>query len=322
MTARMSTAYLMSAVVHATAIALLLIFAWVVKQQTREPTKIFDLVAGEGNNWAATEAPALGVPNGVKLDVPPAAPAMPKIAEPEPTPVAPTPTPPVPEPVKAQPAPDTPVVPKAPDAKAAPKEPNLVKDIKRAIAKTEQKLAQRQRMEEADRIAQARKDEAARKKAEREAQKAMTKEQYDKLYGKQANPAGKSGNPKVARIDAEGIAGGVVGGSTRNKTGGAGGKALTAAEAKMMDGYFSFLKQQLDKAHEPPPGVSDKLSAVVEFYLAADGTLSQVRIDRTSGNAEFDKSVREAFRRVRSVGPRPDGRSEYHTLTFEAVPRD
>jgi len=181
--------------------------------------------------------------------------------------------------------------------------------VKRTAAKVEQKMAQKQRMEEAIAADKARKEAAAAKKI-------MTKEQYDKLYGKNGNPAGKAGTTKIARVDAEGIAGGVVGGSTANKVGGAGGKALSREEASLMDGYFSFLKQKLEQAHEPPVGVSDKLSVRVEFMLAVDGSISQVHIVRSSGNKDFDQSVLEAFKRVRPIGTRPDGRSEAITLEF------
>ena len=84
-----------------------------------------------------------------------------------------------------------------------------------------------------------------------------------------------------------------------------------------MEGYFSFLKQKLEQAHEPPVGVSDKLSVRVEFMLAVDGSISQVRIVRSSGNRDFDQSVLDAFKRVPPIGPRPDGRSEPLTLEFK-----
>ena len=83
-----------------------------------------------------------------------------------------------------------------------------------------------------------------------------------------------------------------------------------------MDSYYSYLKEKLEQAHEPPVGVSEKLSVRVEFMLAVDGSISQVHVVRSSGNKDFDQSVLDAFKRVRSVGPRPDGRSESITLEF------
>jgi colicin import membrane protein len=303
MTARSPSAYLSSATLHAAAVVLLLGAAWVAKQQTRPPVKIFELVAGDGDNWAATDAPAIGTPGGVKLKVPATAEPVPRIAESEPKPPAPVQAAPIQEA-----APVSPTIAKT----TAPKTPDLVRTVKQTAAKVEQKMAQKQRMDEAIATDKARKEAAAAKKV-------MTKDQYDKLYGKQANPAGKAGATKIARVDAEGIAGGVAGGSTTNKVGGAGGKALSAEEASLMDRYFSFLKDKLQQAHEPPVGVSDKLSAQVEFMVAVDGSISQVRIVRSSGNKEFDQSVLDAFKRVRPIGTRPDGRSEAITLEFKTL---
>ena len=312
MTSHSPSAYVCSVTVHVAAVALLLTAAWVTDQRGPKPVKIFDLVAGEGENWAATEAPAIGVPNGLGK---PATEPLPQIAEPAPPTPAPAapPEPVAPAPVQEK-SPVTPITPKA----ATGKNSDLVRIAKRTAAKTEQKLAQKRRQEEAIAEAKARKEAA-------EARKHMTKEQYDKMYAGKANPAGKSGKSgtaRIARIDAEGIAGGVVGGSTANKVGGAGGKALSRAEASLMDGYFSYLKQKLEQAHEPPTGVNDKLSVRVEFMLAVDGSISQVRITRSSGNADFDQSVLEAFKRIRPIGTRPDGRSETVTLEFNTREED
>jgi colicin import membrane protein len=305
MTARSPTAYLLSAVVHVLAVLTLIVFAWAVQQQSRPPVKIFELVAGAGNNWMATEAPALGTPDGVKVNVPPAPPA-PKIEEPAPTP--PAPITPAPEPVPVTPAPE----PTPPAVKSAAKSidgtvPDFARLAKKTVARQELKQAQKQRMEEANAAAKARKEAA-------EAKKRMTKEQYDKLYGGKANPAGKAGATRIARIDAKGIREGVEGGTGGEP--GAGGKALSRAESSIMDGYFSFLKQKLEEAHEPPVGVSDKLSVRVEFMLAVDGSISRVRIVRPSGNTDFDQSVLTAFKRVQPIGVRPDGKSEMITLEF------
>ena len=308
MTARSPSAYLSSATLHAAAVVLVVAAAWVTNQQIRPPVKIFDLVAGEGDNWAATEAPALGTPDGVKLQVPAAAESAPRMAEPVPRIAEPEAAPP--EPIAAAPIQEAPPAPATTAKTTSTPAPDLVRTAKKVAAKVEQKMAQKQRMEDAIAADKARKDAAAAKKI-------MTKEQYDKLYGNKANPAGKAGGAtKIARVDPKGIAGGVVGGSTANTVGGAGGKALSREEASVMEGYFSYLKQKLEQAHEPPVGVSDKLSVRVEFMLAVDGSISQVHVVRSSGNRDFDQSVLEAFKRVRSIGTRPDGRSEPITLEF------
>jgi colicin import membrane protein len=121
----------------------------------------------------------------------------------------------------------------------------------------------------------------------------------------------------VPRIDAEGIANGVKGGSTANKRGGGGGKALTREEMDAFSTYVTFLRRALKEAHEPPPGVSDQLEAKVTFDIAADGTISNPRISRSSGNRDFDESVLAAFRKVRPIGPTPDGHADTWTVVFK-----
>jgi colicin import membrane protein len=121
---------------------------------------------------------------------------------------------------------------------------------------------------------------------------------------------------KVPRINTKGVVGGVAGGSTTAK-GGQGGKAMTREEADQLDVYASFLKQELKRAHEPPPGVSDKLVARVAFDVTASGAILNARIVKSSGNREFDESVLDAFRRMRSIGPTPDRRSHDWVMNFE-----
>ena len=120
----------------------------------------------------------------------------------------------------------------------------------------------------------------------------------------------------VPRIDAEGIAQGVRGGSTANKRGGGGGKVLTREAQNEFNTYISFLISALKEAHTPPPGVNDNLAAQVTFDITASGSILNPRISKSSGDRAFDESVLDAFRRVRSIGPTPDGKSDTWTVTF------
>jgi TonB family protein len=146
----------------------------------------------------------------------------------------------------------------------------------------------------------------------------LSYDQYVKQHGKPApSKTGSSGTSRGAppRINAKGIAEGVRGGSSSSK-GGGGGTALTAAQRSALEGYIARLVTALRQNHEKPPGLSDLLSADVEFLIAADGTISRVQIVRSSGNTDFDLSCIEAFRRMGSVGPKPDGKSDTWVLTF------
>ena len=77
--------------------------------------KIFELVAGAGDNYLATEAPALGSPDSVKIDIP----------------VPPTPASTPPAPIKAEP---TPLTAAPPVKQAAPKEIVPAKPVEKAPA--------------------------------------------------------------------------------------------------------------------------------------------------------------------------------------------
>ena len=114
MTSHSPTAFLMSATLHALFVAALLFSAYSVKDEMIDKAKVLELVAGEGDNYATTEAPALGSPDGVKFELPnlPEGPAPIPSVTTTPEPVAATP--PEPAPVQAAPAEPEPAVEKKP----------------------------------------------------------------------------------------------------------------------------------------------------------------------------------------------------------------
>jgi colicin import membrane protein len=304
MTATSPSAFLLSATMHGVAVALALLLAYATSQREKETPKVLELVAGEGDNFMATEAPALGTPGGVKLAIPKA--PEPKPAPPEPVKAEPDPLPPAPTPKAVTPVPavDQPI-------------PDFKKQIQRKIVVADSKARQ-----------QIARDRAAEKKRLEEEQKRMSKEEFDRANkSKTAGSAqSKSAPTKVAKIDAEGIAKGVVGGSTKNKTGGArapppptpggaGGKALVSENGTEMERYFAGLKTSIRQNFEPPPGLSDSLKVDIELRSNADGSLTNVRIAKSSGSAEFDQAVLDAIRRVK-MPPRYDKKSEPVEFTF------
>jgi colicin import membrane protein len=270
MRAQSSGAYGFSVLLHGAVVLLIAFFSYAASSVSDDSPKILELVAGAGDNYAATAAPALGVEGGVRLQAPAVTPeAAPRPAKPQASPIQPAPLEAVPKPAAAKPA----------------KPVDLVAELKRVEARREKRLEARYQKE---------KEAEEKKEAKEEAQA-----------------------KRVAHIDAEGIREGVIGGSVENKTGGAGGRALTREEGSELDAYFSLLKARIKENHTPPEGVSDSLEARLEFFVAADGSLSQFRIVAPSGNHEFDRSVIEACERTRSIGPRPDGRSETVQMTFK-----
>jgi colicin import membrane protein len=288
--------FLFSATLHGVAAALFF-FSFVMKRDD-PPTKIFELVAGEGDNYMAREAPALGTPGGLKVDIPRTPETRP--APPEPVPQE-TYTPP-PQPAPKQVTPKTVTPPKETETPKTDFNKSLTRKLIVAESKAKRDIKKER--------------EAEAKKAAEEQKKPTTKEEYDRL-NRQKSPAGSSTNksapPKVAKVDAEGIAKGVVGGSTSNKVGGAGGKALTTDNTDVLAGYDALFKTRLRAQFEPPPGLSDSLKVEIEVRSNADGSLSGGRVTKTSGSAEFDRAVLDALKRVR-MPPRPDKKSE--TIEF------
>jgi TonB family protein len=263
MHARASNAFLLSLTLHAGVVLIIAALVFAVQQSRPAPMQIFELVAGPATDPTATEAPALGTPDG-QVDV--------KIIEP---PVSRS------EPVPLEAAPPQPEV-----SRPAVRPETKASAIGKTPAKTEPQLSY---------------------------------DEYVKRHGKptpsKSGPSGSSRAVAVPQIHAKGIAGGLVGGSSNSK-GGQGGTALTAAQHSALDAYKSRLVTALRQNHEKPPGLSDLLNADVEFLIAADGSISQVHIVRSSGNTAFDLSCLEAFRRMGSVGSKPDGRSDTWTTTF------
>lgn len=286
MTARSPNAFLLSAATHGLVVALVLVFAWSSQPAPVETSHILTMVHGAGDNYMATEAPALGTPDGVKFDGPQPA------AQPLPPAPAITPVPPRPTPV----APVTPVVKPAPATKPPVSMARLVERV------VDNKVAAAER--------QIKKDQAAAA--------AITKAEFDKQNAAKNGTAAKSPSTlKPTHIDGQGIANGVKGGSTANKIGGAGGTALSREAADQLDAYKAFLIQRLRDAHTNPDGLSNLLQADVSFHISADGTVSGAKIVRSSGNSDFDKSVLEAFRKVGPLGPTPTHQAYDWTTTFQ-----
>lgn len=286
MTARSPSAFFLSATLHGLVVAVIVLFSYLVQIQVKDTPKVFELVAGAGDDYGATAAPALGIPGGIKIAIP--VPPAPQPAKP----VAPAPEP-------------VPVVTKAPVQKAVttapPKTeqpiPDLAKSVKRIEAKRRAKIE-------------------ARDRAERER---ITKAEFDRQN--KAAKAAAAGNPKVKHIDTEGVVGGVVGGSTASKTG-AGGKALTREQGDLLDAYFSLVRQRLRDGLEKPPGLSDALTAEAEFMLTADGAIINSRISRSSGSDEFDRAVLDDIRHFSRVHPPSAWKGETVNLTFRMKEED
>lgn len=119
--------------------------------------------------------------------------------------------------------------------------------------------------------------------------------------------AGSTAVPQRTRINMDEVLGDPGQGST---------KPAVAVDPAQAANYWGMLQAKLRDAHEKPAGLDDGLLVRVEFMLRADGTLGDVRVIRSSGNAVFDASVVAAFRRVRGLGAPPAGNVGLNQVTF------
>ena len=282
-------AFMLSATLHGAAVIIALLFGY-VSRSDKPPEKILELVAGEGDNFMATEAPALGSSDGLKSNVP-------KVAAPKPTP---------PEPVRQE-APPTPPTPRPPvPAPAAPPEkpvPDFAKQVRRNIIVGESKAKQ-----------QIKKEQAAEKKRAEEEAKKMTKEQFDAANKSKNTPPPKVARSKSPQVDVPGKPGGHKDGSTAIKDGG-GGENLKRDHSAVLAAYDKMFRDRLRREFVAPPGLSDRLKVEIEVRSNADGSLTGARVVTSSGSAEYDRAVLDAIRSVK-MPARPDKKGQSVSFIF------
>lgn len=301
MRANSPSAIFASLLLHAVVAGIIAAFSFYVAQvqQQQRPPVIFDLVAGPPTAPEQLVAPALGN----TLTVPKSAPKVsepirqPEVApEPEPEHVVETvKTPPVEESIPTPPK-ETPKPKQKVKEVPKPKQP-LTKEAKQVVNEMNKKRMVSYLNEKKKIDREIAKQEAARRAAEARAAKAA---------------AGVKG------VDVKGIRDGVIGGSPTNTKGGGGGGALSREEADELLVYQTLLKNELKAIFDTlkPTGLADSLNADVSFLVAASGEVGNVRITRSSGNAEFDQAVIATFRKLVWGKRRPDGRTNTWELTF------
>jgi len=281
-------AFFLSLGLHAALGAAIVFFSYTMRARVKPLPHLFELVAGPGENYAALEAPlgddSAAAETAIRFELPDP-PSLP-VHEPEPELPSELPlleTAPIEPPPEVSPVELAPEPPRSEPPKSTPPKPKP----------------------------------APKPPPPKPEPKPMTKEEFDRLHGNKPNPTAvkptaNRAPPRIRQINTRGI----VGGSPR-VTEGAGGTALSRAESDLLEAYIALLRQRLRAAHVKPVGLSDLLQTKVRFAIAADGTLSNLRIVTSSGSRQFDDSVLEAFRKVRSIGPPPNGKDDTWELTFK-----
>lgn len=299
--------FFLSALLHGSVAAIVLFGAYACQEKRKEPDHIIELVQGPGDYYSATDAPALGIEGGIKVNLPDSPPPSPTPPTPDPTPEPPAPAPePVQQPPKPAPLPPAEKTPPTP-AKVKPVVRDMAAKLKHDIIVAESRVKMR-----------AKKEREAEAKKAREAEQRMSKAEFDRKNKSRASASTRGGTGKAVHIDAEGIRNGVVGGSTSNKKGGASGTALTRDQADAVDEYLSLLRTKIKIELSDRPGVGAGQVVEIELHLLPDGSITRVRVAKSSGNAEFDQVAKEAVQRV-SMPSRPAGVEESLQVPIKGI---
>lgn len=97
---------------------------------------------------------------------------------------------------------------------------------------------------------------------------------------------------------------------TASRTGGGvsmGGGGGGGSGGVMQENYLNRIRRILDSSWNRPSHLPKGLSVDVEFRVGLDGSISLSRFLRTSGNSEFDETVRQAFNNAARAPAPPNG---------------
>lgn len=124
--------------------------------------------------------------------------------------------------------------------------------------------------------------------------------------------APSSATAGIPRVDATAIVAALTDAASESSSdrGNAEGSSAEAAA------YFERLNLALRAAHEMPGAVDALYVTRISFLLGGDGSLLDVKVLKTSGNADYDRSAVAAFHRVRSIGKPPAGCSGRREINF------
>lgn len=282
MDAKSPNAFLLSAGLHAAVLVLIVVFTFWAKAREPEVVTVFELVSGDGNNYDATAAPALG--NSTTADEV-----------------------------------DTNFQ-QTLKSNARQAERAVVRQYQKEKRVAEAAAAKAAKEEAARAAAEAKVEAAKRAQSKPVSDKkpdTMTYEEFMRQQGNKTSPSQTTAKPKAINpklIDAKGITGGVNGGTTTDP--GAGGRALSTSILNQTDAYFTLLRQRFRDNLDKPMGLSDLLQVRVTVYVSASGALSGARISGSSGNSAFDNAALAAVMHTASIGKRPDGEGDSREFTF------
>ena len=198
----------------------------------------------------------------------------------------------------------------------AEKKKKEIEEAKKKVEQEKLKIEQAKKKEEEKKLADQRKKEAdAKKQAEEAKQKQIAEQQRKEREAREKAEADRRAKEERDRKLAESIdrlsgdrtltesanAGGQGVGAAR--IGGQGGGGGTLASIEFI-AYRNELEARIKKDWRWISG-STELQVTIKIYLQPDGTIQDARIERSSGNSNFDDSALRAVIRANPVPPPP-----------------
>jgi TonB family protein len=96
-----------------------------------------------------------------------------------------------------------------------------------------------------------------------------------------------------------------------------GGSGVTAGEVDRLADYFMRVRALIDSNFTEPKDVVEQVSALVEFTILANGTVTGVGIVQSSGNADFDAAALSSVKRLGRLDPPPGNRAYTRKIEFQ-----
>lgn len=136
---------------------------------------------------------------------------------------------------------------------------------------------------------------------------------FQKKHGSTSNSkqtkktSGSSKPVNVPKIDVSGITGDLSRMRISGGGGGTGGAGPGGVSATDFDRWKSAVYLRIDAVWERPETAVEGIEARVAFEVTANGTITKIRVEKSSGNSVFDQSILQALRMVGRVQPPPGG---------------
>lgn len=150
---------------------------------------------------------------------------------------------------------------------------------------------------------------------------ARTLAELDKKVEAQEDPVARTIAQLNREVSATPKSVNISGGGGGGQGGGGPGTGNGGRSASPLEIYNADMKVRIWANWVSPMNMPDSLKAVIAVHIAADGSLMDLRIEKRSGNDNYDESARKAVLKSVPLPPLPQG-FLLHKVSLEFTPRD